>query len=212
MFAYCGNNPINASDPTGHSWITDIVEKITGAIKKAVVGSARPYEEYQDYDVKPWQSSKNAYYDACATLPNCYAYAIGGVSESINPGCYSGISLDYFNSLETVASAVEADMKALGRSIRRIDGPYAPVKTNEYRIALRVGSKPYGYAIIDGQYVPLNDYHFMVQTDSGRWAEKHGSMGASVLHNIGETPDTISWDLYTAGYYDSDIIYYAIGG
>ncbi len=213
MFAYCGNNPVNAVDPTGHGWITNIIEKIKELLKKTVVGCARPYEEYQNYTAKPGQSMQDAYADAVATRPNCYAYAIGVISKGINPGYYSGISLGPFNSLETVASAVEADMKALGRSIRRIDGPYAPVNANEYRIALRVGEKPFAYSITtDGQYVFFNDYHFMVQTDSGRWAEKHGSMGASVLHNIGETPDTIAWTLDNTGYYDSDIIYYAIGG
>lgn len=203
------------SDPTGHSWITNIIEKIKGLIKKAV-GCARSYEEYQSYEVKPGQSMDAAYADAVATRPNCYAYAIGGINEGIDPGHYSGTSLGAFNGLETVASAVEADMEAIGRSIRRIEGPFSPIAPNEYRIALRVGTKPYKIEQINYgnyvYYVPLNDYHFMVQTDSGRWAEKHGSMGASVLHDFGETPDTISWDLYTQGYYDSDIIYYAIGG
>lgn len=48
MFAYCGNNPVRSSDPSGHSWITDIIEKIkkafgfdgsNGAVAGVVLGS-----------------------------------------------------------------------------------------------------------------------------------------------------------------------------
>ena len=52
----------------------------------------------------------------------------------------------------------------------------------------------------------------MRQTDSGCWAEKHGRIGASVLwDNLSMTSDTIPWTLGDAPYYDSDIIYYAVG-
>lgn len=52
----------------------------------------------------------------------------------------------------------------------------------------------------------------MRQTDTGRWAEKHGIAGASIRHEMGQMPFTISWDLgYLIGYYDSPIIYYAVG-
>lgn len=51
----------------------------------------------------------------------------------------------------------------------------------------------------------------MRQTNTGQWAEKHGTGGASVLWDVGMTPDTIPWTLNNAPYYDSDIIYYAIG-
>lgn len=55
----------------------------------------------------------------------------------------------------------------------------------------------------------------MVQTSSGQWAEKHGNTGDSIIHEIGNNPDNISWDLYDggvcwSGYYDSGIEYYAI--
>jgi len=38
-------------------------------------------------------------------------------------------------------------MASLGRSIRQIDGLYAPISPDAYRIALRVGTKPYSYGI-----------------------------------------------------------------
>lgn len=51
----------------------------------------------------------------------------------------------------------------------------------------------------------------MRQTDTGQWAEKHGIGGSSILHDVGLTPDTIPWTLGGVSYYDSDILYYAVG-
>ena len=59
---------------------------------------------------------------------------------------------------------------------------------------------------------PSYDYHFMRQTDMGCWAEKHGRTGGAVLWDDSSmTPDTIPWTLGGVPYYDSDIIYYAVG-
>ena len=46
-------------------------------------------KEYQSYEVKPGQPMADAYANAAATRPNCYAYAIGGINEGIDPG-YGG--------------------------------------------------------------------------------------------------------------------------
>lgn len=54
------------------------------------------------------------------------------------------------------------------------------------------------------------DYHLMVQTDTGRWADKHGSE-ATNLYDVGKTPDTIPWLNNGVPYYDSPINYFAIG-
>ena len=52
----------------------------------------------------------------------------------------------------------------------------------------------------------------MRQTDMGCWAEKHGRTGGAVLWDDSSmTPDTIPWTLGGVPYYDSDIIYYAVG-
>ncbi len=65
------------------------------------------------------------------------------------------------------------------------------------------------YDVITGD--PFYDYHFMRQTNTGQWVEKHGIGRDSVLWDAGMTPDTIPWTLNGISYYDSDIIYYAIG-
>lgn len=79
---------------------------------------------------------------------------------------------------------------------------------DEWKIALRVGTQP--FATYNG--IQLYDYHFMVQTDTGQWAEKHGPGGDSILWAEGETPETIPWTLNGVEYYDSEILYFAIGG
>lgn len=53
----------------------------------------------------------------------------------------------------------------------------------------------------------------MVQTDDGRWAEKRGRNGDYHCYEFGVLPCQVSWDCGSAvGYYDSPIVYYAIGG
>lgn len=99
--------------------------------------------------------------------------------------------------------------EAICHTVRKISGPDAKVYDNEFKIALRVGTRPYKYNLATGQV--YYDYHFMRQTDTGQWAEKHGYGGASVLWGAGMTPDTIPWTLCGVPYYDSAIIYYAVG-
>lgn len=99
--------------------------------------------------------------------------------------------------------------EAICHTVRKISGPDAKVYDNEFKIALRVGTRPYKYNLTAGQV--YYDYHFMRQTDTGQWAEKHGYGGASVLWDAGMTPDTIPWTLCGVPYYDSAIIYYALG-
>lgn len=99
--------------------------------------------------------------------------------------------------------------EAICHTVRKISGPDAKVYDDEFKIALRVGTRPYKYNLATGQV--YYDYHFMRQTDTGQWAEKHGYGGASVLWGAGMTPDTIPWTLCGVPYYDSAIIYYALG-
>ena len=95
----------------------------------------------------------------------------------------------------------------MGYTVRRISGPNDDVKANEFKIALRVGTKPYNKS----KKYPKYDYHFMRQTNTGQWAEKHGTSGTSILWDAGMTPDDIPWTYNGEPYYDSPIIYYAVG-
>ena len=203
MFAYCGNNPVCYTDTSGHSFIGALLFlsvavattiSLTACSAKNSVGAALEY-----------QSVAGGTPDSTA---NCYSYAIGIYDKSYNPGDFSRPMQGY--SVEDVAVAVMQDLTALGRSCRFIDGANAEISDDEYRIALRVKQQPMALQTPSGVIIDW-DYHFMVQTSSGAWAEKHGPGGDSILHAVGETPDTISWDCGTQiGYYDSKIIYFAI--
>ena len=205
MFAYCGNNPVNRKDPTGQFWITALIVATVAVVctialsgcsaqPTSDVGAAKPYVDMPGSDDP--------------TSPNCYAYAIGSpVNEQ--PGGASGRIPQKWNDVYDVGKSVEADLKAKGYTVREISGPNAKVHGNEFKIALRVGTKPYAYNRYTGEL--YYDYHFMRQTSTGQWAEKHGYGGASILWDAGMTPDTIPWTLGGVPYYDSAIIYYAVG-
>ena len=205
MFAYCGNNPVNRKDPTGQFWITALIVTAVAVVCTVAlsgcsaqptsdVGAAKPYVDMPGSDDP--------------TSPNCYAYAISSpVNEQ--PGGTSGRIPTKWNDVNDVGKSVEADLKAKGYTVREISGPDAKVYDNEFKIALRVGTQPYAYNQYTGQL--YYDYHFMRQTNTGQWAEKHGYGGPSVLWDAGMTPDTIPWTLGGVPYYDSAIIYYAVG-
>ena len=198
MFAYCGNNPTNSLDPHGYYrfdiYAVCIDGPSSGISPGYGYGAAQPYVDMPGSDDP--------------TSPNCYAYAIGSpVNEQ--PGRTSGRIPTNWNDVYDVGKSVEADLRAKGYTVRKILGPNAAVYDNEFRIALRVGTQPCGYNWFTGELI--YDYHFMRQTDTGQWAEKHGYGGPSVLWAEGMTPDTIPWTLGGEPYYDSDIIYYAVG-
>ena len=204
-YAYCGNNPVNRIDPSGQFWITALIVTAVVAVCTVTfsgcsaqpasdVGAAKPYINM------PGSNDPSS--------PNCYAYAIGSPFNE-QPGRASGRFPTKWNDVNDVGESVKADLEAMGRTVRKISGPDAKVYDNEFKIALRVGTRPYKYNLATGQV--YYDYHFMRQTDTGQWAEKHGYGGASVLWGAGMTPDTIPWTLCGVPYYDSAIIYYAVG-
>ena len=202
QFAYCLNNPIRFLDDSGSrcvegdhrsGWVmvTNSGRVVQGGPPTSDVGAAQPYVDMPGGDRKS---------------PNCYSYAIGS-SVNEQPGGASGRVPKRKNDVNDVGESVKADLVAKGYTVRRISGPDAKVYDNEFKIALRVGTQPCGYLL---RY-PMYDYHFMRQTNTGQWAEKHGTGGASILWDEGMTPDTIPWTLYGKPYYDSAIIYYAVG-
>ncbi len=91
-----------------------------------------------------------------------------------NPGANHWITL-LFNKpdVDKIAEYVIEDMEEWGESVRIIEGYDSPIYANERRIAVRVGK------IEDGE-IDRYDYHFMMQTSTGTWAEKHGPGGNSI--------------------------------
>jgi len=207
IFAYCGNNPANRADASGAFWHTATLDFAFEACNSDLRSGFLP-QPTSEIGAAPDYESVLGGFDS----PNCYGFALGS-DTAMNPGDASGKYPKNWGSVSDVGSSVKADLIAKGYTVREISGPDSKLYENEYRIALRVGTNPYikYYMFCAGTYYEQYDYHFMVQTSTGQWAEKYGTGGDSILWDYGMTPDTIPWILYGEPYYDSQIYYFAIG-
>ena len=205
MFAYCNNDPVNNADPTGEFLISLVAMIVISAACTVSLSGCSPQPTSDVGAAQPYVAMPGS---DDPMSPNCYAYAIGSpINEQ--PGGASGRTPTKWNDVNDVGESVEADLIAKGYTVREISGPNEKVYDDEFKIALRVGTQPYAFNPYTGQL--YYDYHFMRQTDTGQWAEKHGYGGPSILWDAGMTPDTIPWTLDGVPYYDSEIIYYAVG-
>lgn len=134
---------------------------------------------------------------------NCYGYA-SRFNQFINPGDISftngsPISNGEQASVDNVAKYVIQDLNKASRGGRIIDSATAPVNSNEYRIAVRMGNQ-------QGVY----DYHFMLQCNDGAWCDKPGQTPSRYLGFI--DPGRYSWDLgtYIKNFYNSKTIFIAV--
>jgi hypothetical protein len=124
---------------------------------------------------------------------------------------------DYFAKL--VADYVEAHKDSLQiSSFRMIDGFDAEIDAaKEYRLALRVGCK-----VMEGEKADLDgngnfDYHFWMQLNDGRWAQKFPLDTSEIIPCTGPgiSPGNYPWDsamqwnIKFQGYYTSKTIYFA---
>ena len=132
---------------------------------------------------------------------NCLGYAL---ELYLSPGLamYNNESVTtVFNRMESlVESKYDKNIRKLGTTDR--------LNTNEYLVAMRVGTHTVGNDIVV-------DYHFMVQLNNGYWAHKAGFLPSANLGNI--NPTTYTWNLFnTAGnviysnFYSSETIYFAV--
>ena len=201
MFAYCNNNPVNLTDPSGHfgaaaaiiaSAIVAITLSACSKQPSSNVGAAKKYEE------------------SMSTNFNCYAYALGETEWRYVGGRPDAVT-DF--DVDSVALMVMDDVKKLGRSIRPLESYDSPIDSNEYRIALRTG---------------VEDYHFMVQNSDGSWSHKPGHCKTRQID--GANPSVVPWDAIIIdqyifqqlnyvveidiepNYYDSKTLYFAISG
>ena len=197
MFAYCLNNPTNYADPTGtFGWwiivpvIIGLVPLLTGCEDNSESYGAAEEYEYSD-----------------STKYNCYAHALGLYEWKYVGGSPDAVK-DF--SVENVATMVEADILAMGWSIRHLESYDSPIGKDEFRIALSTGP---------------DDYHFMVQHSDGTWSHKPG-FGPTRQIN-GDNPSCVSWDapivdglllsmgIYCEvgaheGYYNDGPVYFAV--
>jgi len=161
-----------------------------------------------------------AYHQENSTSINCYGYA-ADFDWWINPGdiyyTYGSPFTSGSTVEETAGWVIEDFWRADQRTIREISSASASITSTERRIALRVGD---GYMNINGSLYLFSDYHFMRQTSTGYWGHKPGE--APSIYTTITNPSTASWDLYEwdpstgdfngviSGFYDSDVIYFAI--
>jgi hypothetical protein len=131
---------------------------------------------------------------------NCAGFAMR-INEYID-----GVKLGVTDrsSLENVASASIRyfNMKKPSCSINRINGtnldPGYSVANNEYRFVLKIATNNYSY---------LLDYHYMIQTNDGKWAHKLGGFASVNLNYI--NPTTYKWLWSTNNlHYNSASIYF----
>ncbi|MBQ3229787.1 MAG: hypothetical protein IJB49_02085, partial [Clostridia bacterium] len=197
MFAYCNNSPVAFADATGMAFYLNIIVGLAP-------GPDRPVERVKSGGkvgcAKPYISDDSTDY-------NCYAYALGEKSWKYVGG--DAESVTDFN-VDSVKQMVLEDAERDGRRVRLIDSYDSPIRSNEYRIALRTGK---------------DDYHFMIQHSDGSWSHKPGRAKTRLIN--GANPSVVNWDLILIdgflsnfgfikeigvipNYYDSETIYFAV--
>ena len=209
MFAYCGNNSVKCSDPSGKYFVLDLNDERDSErntdTRTDFSNNTQTPPDYQTYRSE-YESRNN----------NCYSYAIG-YPHKTNPGFLSIIYAQnpipqikkvssIYNklcySVDDIAQLVLDDMAAINCPCRIINSPQEATK-GEKVIALKTGT--YIFTLQQA------DYHFAILLSDGTWADKPGSypVRRGVISGYDKT-----WPLagISSDYYCSRTVYFAIGG
>ncbi len=106
------------------------------------------------------------------------------------------------DNLQSFSEKTQALIRELNRGCRVLTSKDDLIHpTREYKIAMRIRDNFFD-----------EDYHFMVQLNTGKWAQKHGGK-ASDPNELVSDPTNTNWgtsifDL--SNYYHSDTVYYAV--
>jgi len=127
--------------------------------------------------------------------PDCFGYA-AGLNYELN------ISMSYHYDVDDIADiAIMYLDEGYNRNIYKIESYDAPIRPDEYRICLRIGNyydekqSPYVYNNLECQ-VRSFDYHFLVQTNTGAWAERHATSPMDTNRDIRYgNPSLFNWPL-----------------
>ena len=194
MFAYCGNNPIKTSDPTGEFFLTVVATVAAVALcAVAMTGCSSNKRSSARSDL-----SKAPNLDINSARPETYNCYGNGIGKQIftNPTGYS--------KGDSTAKTFEAVKSDLGgdRYVRRLDSIDSPIGTDEFRVALKCG--------------PM-DYHFIRQDENG-WYNKSGA-GAGLYVNESVVTSDVWYAMWAENgtayyspdvYYDDETIYFAV--
>jgi len=144
---------------------------------------------------------------------NCYLYALG-ITTKPAVAYDDNISLAKGDDIAIMRESVLNDVKnTRKRGIRTITGPTAPLNSGEYRFCMRIGILGADGKVINND---AKDYHFWVQTNDGRWANKHGWFNAAEYAlndgygNPSTQTGTSGWHYIIDEFYNSDTVYFAV--
>jgi hypothetical protein len=185
----------------------DKIHEMADQVRSAAMAPSKTGSSGLPQIVMPYGAASAPYNDPTIGTPgNCYTFALqlseASMNNAIHPGVYAGNFIGTSKPLDLVDmyNNVRLDMQALGRGFTLLDSFDSQIKSNEYRVAMRVTSQ-----LKNGIY----DYHFMVQCSDGSWSEKTDFMGQVVNH-----PDYkysgVSNILWERKEYNSNTIYFAV--
>ena len=222
-YMYCQGDPVNHTDPSGLKPLTkngstgDYVKQIQKKLKDIEIkdGNGNPltvdgkFGAKTEAAVKKFQSinglvvdgkvGNNTWWiiDRPVSYFNCYGYAMNTFTW-LNP---------LYNASRCSVYAFDWEIRERFKGkARSIEAKYTSVNSDEYRIAIRVGSD---------SKTGAKDLHLMKQdtqgTKTGYWSEKHG-MNEMQYYNKTINPD--SWNENygndSSGKYNSKTLYLAI--
>ena len=185
MYAYCGNNPVMRTDPSGRFWgmffllvvaVTAIVTGLTGCSSS------------------PSTASNLNRSTAAPGTYNCYGNAIGK-QVAQNPSGYK-----VGDSTAKTFEGVKKDVGA--KNVRKLNSSKDPIRDNENLVALKCGSKDYHFIVkIDGiWYSKPGTTPLITESESSVTADKwiaHGLLNGQMVYDY----DTV---------YDDETIYFAL--
>ena len=188
MFAYCGNNPVTYRDPTGYAiWGPPPLAAMVAAACNGL-GISPPRRDLASAPDLDERAANPGNY-------NCYGNGIGKEIRT-NPTGYSP-----GDSTEKTFKAVQKDLGG-ARNVRRLKGMDAPVRKDEFKVAMKCGAA---------------DYHFIRLTENG-WYNKSGTAPGVYIDQSFVTAD-IWYPMWGNGnqiyienvpYYNYETVYFAV--
>ncbi len=158
------------------------------------------------------------YVETTGNIQNCFGYAINQNMYITTPECFDELNSDtkrktnkdiekndtsetYFVTVkEFIDTNNEFDYTAT-----RIESKDAFVDEDSYRVAMRIiHSGTYGTIVVND-----SDFHFLRQTNDGRWAWKSGAASTSI-QSINPDINCEGWGVDYGLYYDGPTVYFSL--
>lgn len=200
LYSYCGNNPTNFVDPTGHVPAWNTLETDSGGVNKEVKNENWKRDKILRV---PIPKNTNEY--------NCAAYSAGRNDQGQVP----------FEGDLTTQKAVDGFIEYVGDDedgnpmARQLDGLDDEIEDDEYIVVVSTGTN---HSKLHGR--TLSDYHYVViHPETGRASHKPGGQ-LIVPMDIAQV--TNDWDMVAyepgtrkvidmnEGFYDNEVMFVAV--